>query len=86
MGGLGSLRAPGAGPASYSVGSGPLSVLLIDRNAELSPGHRYRVAAPARCLAGLCPGPALVDLVLSPARAVAFGVPMVLGLLLSRRG
>ena len=34
-------------------------------------------------LAGLCPGPALVDLALSPARAVAFAVPMVLGLLLS---
>jgi uncharacterized membrane protein YedE/YeeE len=35
-------------------------------------------------LAGLCPGPALVDLALSPTRAAAFVVPMVLGLLLSR--
>ena len=30
-----------------------LSVLLIDRNAELPLGHRYRVASPARCLAGM---------------------------------
>ena len=30
-----------------------LSVLLIDRNAELPPGHRYRVGSPARCLAGM---------------------------------
>ncbi|KUR77025.1 helix-turn-helix domain-containing protein [Novosphingobium sp. Fuku2-ISO-50] len=30
-----------------------LSVLLIDRNAELPVGHRYRVASPARCLAGM---------------------------------
>lgn len=30
-----------------------LSVLLIDRNAELAPGHRYRVGSPARCLAGM---------------------------------
>ena len=30
-----------------------LSVLLIDRNAELPIGHRYRVASPARCLAGM---------------------------------
>ena len=30
-----------------------LSVLLIDRNAELPVGHRYRVNAPARCLAGM---------------------------------
>ena len=36
-------------------------------------------------LAGLCPGPALIDLALSPVRALAFGVPMVIGLLLSRR-
>jgi hypothetical protein len=28
-------------------------VLLIDRNAELPPGHRYRVGSPARCLAGM---------------------------------
>ena len=30
-----------------------LSVLLIDRNAELPPSHRYRVGSPARCLAGM---------------------------------
>jgi hypothetical protein len=30
-----------------------LSVLLIDRNAQLPPGHRYRVGSPARCLAGM---------------------------------
>ncbi|MDE1918892.1 MAG: hypothetical protein KGJ57_17705 [Sphingomonadales bacterium] len=30
-----------------------LSVLLIDRNADLPLGHRYRVASPARCLAGM---------------------------------
>lgn len=30
-----------------------LSVLLIDRNAELPPGHRYRVGSPARCLTGM---------------------------------
>jgi len=30
-----------------------LSVLLIDRNAELPAGHRYRVNAPGRCLAGM---------------------------------
>jgi replication initiation protein RepC len=30
-----------------------LSVLLIDRNAELPLGHRYRVGSPARCLAGM---------------------------------
>lgn len=30
-----------------------LSVLLIDRNAELPPGHHYRVGSPARCLAGM---------------------------------
>jgi replication initiation protein RepC len=30
-----------------------LSVLLIDRNTELPPGHRYRVGSPARCLAGM---------------------------------
>lgn len=30
-----------------------LSVLLIDRNAELPLGHRYRVSSPARCLAGM---------------------------------
>jgi len=30
-----------------------LSVLLIDRNAELPMGHRYRVGSPARCLAGM---------------------------------
>lgn len=30
-----------------------LSVLLIDRNAELPLGHRYRVDSPARCLAGM---------------------------------
>jgi vacuolar-type H+-ATPase subunit H len=30
-----------------------LSVLLIDRNAELPLGHHYRVASPARCLAGM---------------------------------
>ena len=30
-----------------------LSVLLIDRNAELPVGHRYRVNAPGRCLAGM---------------------------------
>ena len=30
-----------------------LGVLLIDRNAELPVGHRYRVLSPARCLAGI---------------------------------
>jgi len=30
-----------------------LSVLLIDRNAELPLGHRYRVGSPAGCLAGM---------------------------------
>ena len=30
-----------------------LSVLLIDRNAELPAGHRYRVLSPGRCLAGM---------------------------------
>ena len=30
-----------------------LSVLLIDRNFELPPGHRYRVLSPGRCLAGM---------------------------------
>lgn len=30
-----------------------LSVLLIDRNAELPLGHHYRVGSPARCLAGM---------------------------------
>jgi hypothetical protein len=30
-----------------------LSVMLIDRNAELPLGHRYRVGSPARCLAGM---------------------------------
>ena len=30
-----------------------LSVLLIDRNAELPLGHRYRVQSPGRCLAGM---------------------------------
>lgn len=30
-----------------------ISVLLIDRNVELPPGHRYRVASPASCLAGM---------------------------------
>jgi len=30
-----------------------LSVLLIDRNAELPLGHRYRVGSPARCLGGM---------------------------------
>ena len=30
-----------------------LSVLLIDRNAELPDGHRYRVLSPGRCLAGM---------------------------------
>lgn len=30
-----------------------LSVLLIDSNAELPLGHRYRVGSPARCLAGM---------------------------------
>ena len=30
-----------------------LSVLLIDRNAELPVGHRYRVLSPGRCLAGM---------------------------------
>jgi replication initiation protein RepC len=30
-----------------------LTVLLIDRNAELPPGHSYRVVSPARCLAGM---------------------------------
>ena len=30
-----------------------LSVLLIDRNFELPTGHRYRVMAPGRCLAGM---------------------------------
>ncbi len=30
-----------------------LSVLLIDRNFELPAGHRYRVLAPGRCLAGM---------------------------------
>ncbi|EGD58006.1 hypothetical protein Y88_3336 [Novosphingobium nitrogenifigens DSM 19370] len=30
-----------------------LSVLLIDRNAELPLGHRYRAGSPARCLAGM---------------------------------
>ena len=30
-----------------------LSVLLIDRNAELPLGHRYRVLSPGRCLAGM---------------------------------
>ena len=30
-----------------------LSVLLIDRNAELPPGHRYRVGSPAHCLSGM---------------------------------
>ncbi len=30
-----------------------LSVLLIDRNSELPIGHRYRVASPARSLAGM---------------------------------
>jgi replication initiation protein RepC len=30
-----------------------LSVLLIGRNAELPLHHRYRVASPARCLAGM---------------------------------
>ena len=28
-------------------------MLLIDRNAELPVGHRYRVLSPARCLAGM---------------------------------
>ena len=36
-------------------------------------------------LAGLCPGPALVALALHPALAAAFVVPMLAGLLLSRR-
>jgi hypothetical protein len=35
-----------------------LSVLLIDRNAELPLGHHYRVASPARCLAAWCGGQA----------------------------
>jgi hypothetical protein len=30
-----------------------LSVLQIDRNAELPQGHRYRVDSPERCLAGM---------------------------------
>ena len=30
-----------------------LTVLLIDRNFELPTGHRYRVLAPGRCLAGM---------------------------------
>jgi len=30
-----------------------LCVLLIDRNAELPVGHRYRVLVPGRCLAGM---------------------------------
>ena len=30
-----------------------LSVLLIDRNAELPADHRYRVLSPGRCLAGM---------------------------------
>ncbi|MBN9146010.1 MULTISPECIES: helix-turn-helix domain-containing protein [unclassified Novosphingobium] len=30
-----------------------LSVLLIDRNAEMPLGHRYRVGSPARCLTGM---------------------------------
>lgn len=30
-----------------------LSVLLIDRNAELPLDHRYRVGSPAKCLAGM---------------------------------
>jgi len=30
-----------------------LSVLLIDRNAELPAGHPYRVLSPGRCLAGM---------------------------------
>ena len=28
-------------------------MLLIDRNFELPTGHRYRVLAPGRCLAGM---------------------------------
>ena len=28
-------------------------MLLIDRNAELPVGHRYRVLVPGRCLAGM---------------------------------
>lgn len=30
-----------------------LCVLLIDRNAELPPGHGYRVVSPGRCLSGM---------------------------------
>lgn len=36
-------------------------------------------------LAGLCPGPALVDLGIAPARALAFVVPMLVGLLVARK-
>jgi len=41
-----------------------LSVLLIDRNAELPVGHRYRVLSPGRCLAGMTrrAGKAVVNL------------------------
>jgi hypothetical protein len=36
-------------------------------------------------LAGICPGPALVDLGVAPWPAVAFAVPLGIGLLLGRR-
>jgi len=36
-------------------------------------------------LVGLCPGPALVDLALRPAQAAWFVLPMLAGLVLSRR-
>jgi hypothetical protein len=50
---LGIAQSMGPGLPAVRAGTAALSVLLIDRNAELPLGHRYRVGSPARCLAGM---------------------------------
>ena len=59
-----------------------LSVLLIDRNAELPVGHRYRVQSPGRCLAGMVrragtAGVNLTGLFRATEREVQQGLPPV---------
>jgi hypothetical protein len=52
-GGLGSLRALGPGLPAVWARTGGAQRAADRRNAELPPGHRYRVGSPARCLAGM---------------------------------
>ena len=59
-----------------------LSVLLIDRNAELPVGHRYRVLSPGRCLSGMVRRAGIVGLNLTglfraAEREVQQGLPPV---------